>query len=303
MMVQNYRCEKDAENLKNGTEYWVIKGYYHLPARGYQMEPHSHKNWEIMFAYQGSFSVFINDDEIQLDEKQFIFIRPDVMHRIYVRKPQNCVVTNLEFASESNCAPNDVWMDTESLCRLQSANSNFSSFLFRSSLPYIVYQDKHNIYSSLRELIAELQEKNYILTPLVRVMFLRLLMEIALRSTPVEKERGIRYIRDAKEYITKHYSEKLTTREIALNVGISSDYLLRLFTKYEKNPISQHILACRMEEAAFLLKNSKKPVTDIAFEVGYNSRQSFHRAFLLYYRVNPSDFRKANGVIIPYCLG
>ena len=71
--------------------------------------------------------------------------------------------------------------------------------------------------------------------------------------------------------------------ELARDVGCSPFYLSRTFSKEAGQTIPQFVRQLRMERAAELLKSGKYNVTEVAFEVGYNSpshfSQAFHQAF------------------------
>jgi len=71
--------------------------------------------------------------------------------------------------------------------------------------------------------------------------------------------------------------------ELAREVGCSPFYLSRTFSKESGQTIPQYVRQLRMERAAELLKTGRYNVTEVAFEVGYNSpshfSQAFHQAF------------------------
>jgi AraC family transcriptional regulator, exoenzyme S synthesis regulatory protein ExsA len=59
---------------------------------------------------------------------------------------------------------------------------------------------------------------------------------------------------------------------------------------YDESP-KKYINRRRMERAALLLANSKLRISDIAFDVGYNSLSTFNRNFTEHFDKSPSDFR------------
>ncbi len=67
--------------------------------------------------------------------------------------------------------------------------------------------------------------------------------------------------------------------DLAREVGCSSFYLSRTFSKETGQTIPQYLRQLRMERAAELLKSGNYNVTEAAFEVGYNSLSHFSQAF------------------------
>jgi len=57
-------------------------------------------------------------------------------------------------------------------------------------------------------------------------------------------------------------------------------------------PVAEYVRRLRLERAGLRLIQSRRPVTDIAFEAGYQNLESFIRAFKQRFSVSPSQFRK-----------
>ena len=56
--------------------------------------------------------------------------------------------------------------------------------------------------------------------------------------------------------------------------------------------VYEHVRRLRLERAAQRLKLQEQPVTDIAFEAGYESHEAFTRAFHAMFGKSPSEFRE-----------
>ena len=70
-----------------------------------------------------------------------------------------------------------------------------------------------------------------------------------------------------------------TLEQIAREVGCSPFYLSRTFSKETHQTIPQYLRQLRMEKAAELLRTGRYNVTEVAFEVGYNSLSHFSQTF------------------------
>ncbi|MBL7713767.1 MAG: AraC family transcriptional regulator, partial [Chitinophagaceae bacterium] len=55
----------------------------------------------------------------------------------------------------------------------------------------------------------------------------------------------------------------------------------------------QYFKTLRMVKAIEMILKTRKPISDIAFLVGYDSIGSFSNAFYLFTHSRPSDFRKS----------
>ncbi|MFZ1990758.1 MAG: AraC family transcriptional regulator [Alphaproteobacteria bacterium] len=81
---------------------------------------------------------------------------------------------------------------------------------------------------------------------------------------------------------------------IAAASGLSKFHLVRLFRAVYGAPPMAYAKRIRMERAAELLKRTRKPVTDIAADLGYEHLSAFSKAFQAHSGVSPLAYRAAN---------
>jgi|SRR4051794_6945508 len=97
-------------------------------------------------------------------------------------------------------------------------------------------------------------------------------------------ERVIRTMRD-------HLDEPLTLQEMSRIAYISPYHFNRIFRQITGIPPNQFFYALRLETAKRLLLTTNTNVTDVCFDVGYNSLGTFIRRFTGLVGVSPSRFR------------
>ncbi len=81
---------------------------------------------------------------------------------------------------------------------------------------------------------------------------------------------------------------------LAAVCGLSKFHLVRLFRAVYGAPPMAYARRARMERAAELLKRTKKPVTDIAADLGYEHPSAFTKAFQSHAGLSPLAYRAAN---------
>jgi AraC family transcriptional regulator len=86
--------------------------------------------------------------------------------------------------------------------------------------------------------------------------------------------------------------DNLKQTDIARSVAVSLSSLQKLFKHSLGYSINEYVMKRRMSEAATRLVLENAPVTDVAFEYGYNTVESFSRAFHKVYGVLPSEYKK-----------
>jgi AraC family transcriptional regulator len=96
----------------------------------------------------------------------------------------------------------------------------------------------------------------------------------------------------AISYIEANLDSDIGFEKIARIAGCSSFHFQRMFSFITDIPLSEYIRRRRMTLAAYELQNSDIKIIDIALKYGYNSPNSFTRAFQNMHGVTPSTARK-----------
>jgi AraC family transcriptional regulator len=106
------------------------------------------------------------------------------------------------------------------------------------------------------------------------------------------KRNHLTTIERAKAYITAHFTDDVSLTEIADHCHVSPFHFSRIFKTFTLITPHQFLLSIRLKQAELLLKNSTKPVMDVAFSSGFNSIEHFTSAFSNRYKVPPAQFRE-----------
>ncbi|WP_165390302.1 AraC family transcriptional regulator [Thalassococcus sp. S3] len=78
------------------------------------------------------------------------------------------------------------------------------------------------------------------------------------------------------------------------HIGVTPNYLSQTLNEHLQMSFFDYVNRSRIEEAKSHLLTSERAVTDIAYDVGFNSRSAFYTAFKRVTGQTPSAFRKAS---------
>lgn len=121
------------------------------------------------------------------------------------------------------------------------------------------------------------------------------IIELTKRVQQSQQEyRGSSYVEQCKDYIKKHYREKIYLKNVADNMGISQSYLSKLFFKETGVNFQEYIMQYRIEKAANLLIHSEKSFAEIGEYVNMPSQSYFGAVFKKYMGLSPKVFRDKN---------
>ena len=104
-----------------------------------------------------------------------------------------------------------------------------------------------------------------------------------------------RGLQNAIDYIEENLCEELEISKIAARAYLSPFYFQRVFSATLGLSVGEYIRSRRLSLAADELTSSDVRVIDIALKYGYDSPDSFTRAFTRFHGINPSAARQGSG--------
>ena len=113
----------------------------------------------------------------------------------------------------------------------------------------------------------------------------------------MDNSREQRYARrfgQVLDFIDRHLDEDLSVERLGEVAHFSMFHFHRQFTNYVGITPARYVQLARLRRASYRLAfNPLEPITDIAFEAGFERLESFSRAFKSAFGQSPSVFRKA----------
>ena len=104
-------------------------------------------------------------------------------------------------------------------------------------------------------------------------------------------------IHQAIQYIEEHLREELTIREIAQQAALSPFYFQKGFAMLCGMTVGDYIRQRRLSAAGLEVLTTDRKIIDIALEFGYDSPDSFTRAFARFHGLTPAALRKSGGAV------
>ena len=147
-----------------------------------------------------------------------------------------------------------------------------------SSIPIIPMKNIKSIVALIMTISEKFPERDVI----------EILSNISGKQSTKQKK-----ILQAISFLNDHYREQYSLKEIAAQVGLSSYYLAHIFPQELGISVMQYRKNLRMALAKEMLKNTKMPITKIAFDTGWNDSNYFSLVFRDETGISPKSFRKS----------
>ena len=95
----------------------------------------------------------------------------------------------------------------------------------------------------------------------------------------------------AREYIEQHRNEELSLADVAKAAGASVFHFCKVFHKATGLKFTDYVARMRLEDARNRLLNPNLRVSEIAYDVGFQSLTQFNRTFKRVFGQSPTEFR------------
>ena len=95
-----------------------------------------------------------------------------------------------------------------------------------------------------------------------------------------------------KKLVAEHLHERLSVKELAARLDITSDYLSRLFLQDEGTKLTEYILQRKIDVAKNQLIYTDNSYEAIAHALGFTSQSHFGQVFKKYTGMTPHRYRE-----------
>ena len=149
-------------------------------------------------------------------------------------------------------------------------------------------RDTESLPQKLEERIAAVSGTSVRLRCLGEYATLR---QFALRQPSCEAAELQGPVPRAESYLRAHFRENVTLNEVAAKIYVNPVYLSRVFHEKTGKTFTEALTQIRMEHARRQLRETHRPITEIARECGYPDTKYFFKQFKRYAGVSPGEWR------------
>ena len=122
------------------------------------------------------------------------------------------------------------------------------------------------------------------------------------RELSAQEDTNRRMLR-ARDEMDRRYAEPLDVPTLAAIAHLSASQFGRVFKDVYGETPHRYLQRRRVERAMTLLRQTDRPITDIAWDVGFASLGTFSRTFSTIVGSSPTEFRAQHApVAVPSCF-
>jgi AraC-like DNA-binding protein/mannose-6-phosphate isomerase-like protein (cupin superfamily) len=234
---------------------------------------HLHKSVEITQVLSGKIQITINEQEYTLVEGDVAIIFPNQPHSYKTKENSRILLSFFDatfpgdYAADlTRCVPE------HPIVRKHELDPEASGILTTLYKRYTDISDSRLLKACISVFIG--------------------LVWPFLSLKKIEYTQDLDSIQKILAYVDLHFLEPITLDTLAKELSISKFLISRIFSEQLHTSFRAYINERRVALAQMLLQSTAKPVTDIAFDSGFNSLRSFYRAYKKEYGITPNEFRR-----------
>lgn len=290
MQMKNFMIDESLKELtKHHTVVMPIACYettINKNIHGY-IPLHWHDEIQFVLVVKGEAIIQVNEDSIVVREGEGLFINSGCLHMAQDKDRSGCVYICLNL-SPHFVLPQELY------------TSYVKPYIQATNLPYL-YLDPNedwgeNILNAILEINQYIEQKSQYfeidITLQLTLIWKNLIVNgfhLEYVQTEIVKSQRIKQM---LSWIHQHYAEKIMLEDIARVGQLSRSECCRYFKRFLKSTPLNYVMDYRIQKSLYLLQQGDSNVTEVAYQVGFNSTSYFIDKFRDSMNMTPLAYKK-----------
>ena len=248
------------------------------------------KDCRLFYIIAGKGKIHINGNQLELKPNTVFYCCSGSVYLIESDEPIFFYVLNFDLSQSHNHLTSTIplvnFSDTENhipigKCHIEDSHFLNSFFFLENDVTL------KNIFSEITE---EFSSQRIYRKEICSSKLKNLLVELH-RINVNKSDNSSDAVNKIINYIKENFRKEIKNSELSNLAGYHEYYLNRIFIKHTGTSMHKYILNLRINESKQLLLNTDKPISDIAFEVGFKSITHFVTYFKKQTSLTPFKYR------------
>lgn len=265
-----------------------------IKRNSYQLNFHGHEKLELYYFQKGSCNFQVGNQFYSLQPNDLLLIDGGILHGAFVPKDggqQNYIRSVIHFDRDDLYPILKSFERTDLLDMFAPKHGHL--YRLRNNNDQMMVDKRLEELARLENMKVEAN-----ISAKIRLMLILLLLDIEVsdrvnlfNQKEVKSEKLVQ-VEELTKFITYHYDDPLTIREIAKGVNLSPSYAASLFKEVTGLTIMNFLMTYRLTQANFkLIERDDLTIYEIAQHSGFKSDAHFNRFFKKNMGVTPLQYR------------
>ncbi|MDR2094683.1 MAG: AraC family transcriptional regulator [Treponema sp.] len=253
--------------------------FYHC---GSGVSRHYHADYQIQLVYSGEAEVHVNDKPYRMEKGVIMLIPKGSSHDFQVTAREGMKTVELKFVTSDPA--------------MEALISQMN----------ILMHDDGTIFNIMSRIVLEGQRQSLYYKEMSNALLMECILTIyrMIRHTSVSvfessspdqgetKSNHVDLLDRVDNYIGKNFYKKLSLSDIAAACGYNQDYIYRCIKKKTGFSVIRYINRKKFDRARELIMHTELSLSEIAWNLGFETLQYFSRFFKEYAGISPSEYSK-----------
>lgn len=285
------------ENRVHGDSMFPLAAYWvELPSGTHVLDTHWHEEAEFFMLLEGEILFQVDTDYFPLRAGEAVFIESGDIHAAYVLNEETpCRFCALVFLPDLLASAQYDTIQQNTILPLQEKRQSFPRHI-TTSIPW--HQELlHHLGQMMETYSNKMPGFESFMKGTLLVMLSKIATEGRFENHSQSDDADTTKINRLKKvilYIQDNYQEPIRTRDLSELIPMSEGQFCRFFKAMTRKTPVEYINSYRIRQAAELLQQSERKISDIALEVGFDNVSYFIKVFRKAMKCSPSEFRKGS---------
>lgn len=290
MQIKDFMVDR---NLKELTEHRTVA----LPVACYEtiinqnvhgyIPLHWHDELQFILVIKGQSIFQVNGEDIVVGEGEGLFINSGCLHMAKDMDDSNCAYICL------NVSP--------SFILSQELYATYvTPYIQATNLSYLQLHPNElwgkNILDAVRKINELIRKKSLYYELDIFIQLTSIWKNLVINGFQLKYERmemlKSHRMKQMLDWIHTHYADKILLEDIARAGQLSRSECCRYFKKFLKKTPLNYVIEYRIQKSLILLQKDHLNVTEVAYQVGFNSTSYFIDRFRRYMKMTPLSYKK-----------
>ncbi|MGY0700168.1 helix-turn-helix domain-containing protein [Bacillus sp. FSL K6-1560] len=281
------------QNLKELTEHRTVE----LPVACYKtrinqningyIPLHWHDEIQFVLILKGIALFQINEEKIEVHEGDGLFINSGCLHMAEEKEGSDCTYICL------NVSPHFVLSQ-------ELYSSYVQPYMFSTNLPYLFLDGNQqwakNILNAVKKINQLIQQKTSLYEIDITMQLTLMWKNLVVNGFQLEYDQSemikSHRMKQMLNWIHLHYAEKITLEDIAKAGQLSRSECCRYFKRMLNKTPLRYVMDYRIQKSLLLLQHPESNVTEVSYQVGFNSTSYFISKFQQAMNMTPLSYKK-----------
>nr|WP_206702906.1 AraC family transcriptional regulator [Bacillus sonorensis] len=281
------------QNLKELTEHRTVE----LPVACYEtrinqningyIPLHWHDEIQFVLILKGVAVFQINEEKIGVQEGDGLFINSGCLHMAEEKDGSDCTYICL------NVSPHFVLAE-------ELYSSYVQPYMFSTNLSYLFLDGNqiwaNNILKAVKKINQLVKQKTPLYEIDITTQLTLIWKNLIVNGFQLEYDQSERIksnrMKQMLNWIHLHYAEKITLEDIAKAGQLSRSECCRYFRRMLNKTPLRYVMDYRIQKSLLLLQHPETNVTEVSYQVGFNSTSYFISKFQQAMNMTPLSYKK-----------